>query len=715
MKKYFTFLVVLSFISLIPLQAQNFEFAYETGLGNADRGRSVIQTNDGGYASIGYTQTEANGTDILFIRTDSGGQEIFRKTYGGSYDERGYSLAQLSDESFVLACMSKSFNDSHNEDWYILKVNQIGDILWTKNIGNSGVDIPYKVIATTDDKVYIAGRVYGFQSATLNTKDGYLLKLNTDGNIIWSHIVDYGTDEEIYDVYQCQNGDLAMCGKMYDSSAEYNTIVVNRVASDGVEKWITKYSLSSSNVSFGITEMPNTDLIVVGYQSLWSSGCDYSWNLHLKRLSANGDVLKEKGFRKCGDQKARDVVAVTEDEFVVVGYGSRKLGGASEGIFIEKYDTTLTVSWSRIFGGYERWNESYSVEQTADSGFVCGGFLTNNKSETSSPIYDEDMIILKTDVNGKVDHLYVSENPVLFGNVPVDSTVYDTICFVNHSFLPIRFSNHFDNSSQSNFAIVAGEYTGNDYVNPRAADTLYSVIRFTPRDTLDYAEEIDVLWGYGTWSLSHEINIPVVGRGRAEAEFSIDTIDYEETTVNSQEVEKFTIFNSGTTLLRLYALRIEPENSGFTFVNNAKQGSLDYSELENIDIAIGDSYEVFVQFEPETEGIYQAHLIIESNAVNSPDSIALKGEADGFLLVDELENNGVLVYPNPCKSKVYIESLNSKFSELKITDISGRIIIQKAISQKVEIIDLSGFKNGLYIMSIYGTKGLVVKKIFKIE
>ncbi len=240
---------------------------------------SIQQTTDGGYVFCGATNSYGAGLfDVLLIRTDSVGDTLWTKTYGGPLDDYGYSAVQTLDGGFIITGSTKSFG-AGGTDAFLIETNAVGDINWMKTYGDSLDDVAESVVQTNDSGYIITGSALIKTDATGDTlwtkrihacgghavrqtsdngyvvcgwehvnfgNDFYLLKFDSIGNIGWQQhyggvYVDGGSlylSDDAYSVEQTADGGYILGGGSgLGGGVGYSHLVIKTTA-NGDPEWI---------------------------------------------------------------------------------------------------------------------------------------------------------------------------------------------------------------------------------------------------------------------------------------------------------------------------------------------------------------------------------------------------------------------------------------------------------------------------------------------
>ncbi len=169
---------------------------------------SVEQTIDSGYILVGSTSNAAGINDIYLIKTDKNGELSWSKTFGGAGDDWGFSVQQTNDGGFVVAGRTSSIG-AGNFDVCLIKLDSIGNLNWSKTYGSTGNEYGYSVLQTSDGGFVVAGFAEIFP---LVNNDAYLIKLDPNGDTLWTRTFGEGNNDFVYMAVQTFDGGYIMVG-----------------------------------------------------------------------------------------------------------------------------------------------------------------------------------------------------------------------------------------------------------------------------------------------------------------------------------------------------------------------------------------------------------------------------------------------------------------------------------------------------------------------
>ena len=137
------------------------------------------QTTDGGYIITGYTTSFGWGAGHFYlIRIDSMGDTLWTRAYGGPDSDQGMSVQQTVDGGYIVTGITTSFGDGP-QNVYLVKTDPNGDTLWTRVFGGDTTESGLSVLQTIDGGYIITGSTTSFGAGGF---DIYLIKTDSNGN-----------------------------------------------------------------------------------------------------------------------------------------------------------------------------------------------------------------------------------------------------------------------------------------------------------------------------------------------------------------------------------------------------------------------------------------------------------------------------------------------------------------------------------------------------
>jgi predicted secreted protein len=249
---------------------------------------SVIQTSDGGYAIGGFTDSYgAGGYDFWLIKTDSSGNMQWNRTYGGTGDDEAQSVIQTSDGGYALAGYTDSFG-AGGYDFWLVKTDSSGNMMWNRTYGGPGDDEAESVIQTSDGGYALAGFTNSTGAGGL---DFWLVKTDSSGNMMWNQTYGGAGDEAANAVVQTSDGGYALAGWTTSYGAGEADFWLVKTTSNGTMQWNKTYGGAGDDEAFSLVQTSDGGYALAGTTNSYGAG-NYDGFL-VKTDSAGNSVMPQ--------------------------------------------------------------------------------------------------------------------------------------------------------------------------------------------------------------------------------------------------------------------------------------------------------------------------------------------------------------------------------------------------------------------------------------
>lgn len=290
-----------------------------------DEAEDIIQTQDGGYAIAGSSESFKGKAqdDFYMIKTDSEGRKQWDFGDGGDYDEKCYSIVQTDDGGYLLAGSTITFGD-RGEDFWVIKVDSNGNKTWSKTYGGDGDDICRSIIKTGDGNYLLAGHTDSFGDPG---QGSYLIKINEEGEKIWERASGGPFDDYVYDVILDEDGGFVYVGSTTSYGSGEESFWLVKTDPEGHEEWNYSSDGDYDEVAYSVVKTDNGNYLMGGYTSSYGQGGRDFWAVEVDQ---EGEVVSKKTFGSGGDEIAYSVAKSENGKYALAGYTDSYGAGQSD-------------------------------------------------------------------------------------------------------------------------------------------------------------------------------------------------------------------------------------------------------------------------------------------------------------------------------------------------------------------------------------------------
>jgi hypothetical protein len=229
----------------------------------AEYANSIIRLANGDYVFCGITRSfTSTGDDTYIVRTDSLGNPLWSSVISDAGNNDGISMTLADDGNLMVF-------GSANDGLYLMLFCKIsiatGNTIWTKKYSNSiGNSFGRSVYKTSDGGFFLAGWCDG---SSISFQNFYLIKTDSAGNPIWSHIYGGNTEDIAYSACATSDGGFAICGYTESFGAGGQDMYLMRVNALGSLQWSATYGTPGNEIAYHVTETYDGGFLLSGSTS----------------------------------------------------------------------------------------------------------------------------------------------------------------------------------------------------------------------------------------------------------------------------------------------------------------------------------------------------------------------------------------------------------------------------------------------------------------
>ena len=359
---------------------------------------------------------------IQFIIRTSFGQSpniLWQKSLGGSFYDKAVSIIELEDGGYIVGGHSQSSNfdlsmNHGGADWWIVRLNNNGNIIWQKSLGGSNDEYLKKIIKTPDGNILCIGDTKsnnGDITNYIDQIDFWVAKIDLFGNLIWEKCYG-GVNIDIgYSVCTTDDGNFLIAGS---TESQYPYIRNNHGLSDfllikidpeGNEIWQKTYGGSGNETCKSIKKSNNGGYILIGNSTSIDGDLSNNYgaqDVWMLKINNEGQVEWQQNFGGSKDDFINNFTEDHEGNFVIIGEtysfdfdaSENHSGNGARDFFILKVSAQGHKIWNHCYGGSGDEYARGIIESNSNEYVVVGESYSNDGQATNN-IGSADVWIIK--------------------------------------------------------------------------------------------------------------------------------------------------------------------------------------------------------------------------------------------------------------------------------------------------------------------------------
>lgn len=310
------------------------EMQWQQTFGEAsnDRARALISLSEGGFALAGYTYSYVSrSTDALLVKTGPTGAQVWARSYGGPLAQGGHAVARAPDGGYLVAGYAATVSPGTN-DVYVLKTDSTGNSIWSKTYGGAEVDEAHAVCAAPGGGYIIVGDTWSYGAGSA---DIYMLKIDENGSLAWQKTFGGAADERGNAVAPTRDGGYIIAGRTFSFGAGLLDMYLIKTDGGGNLVWQKTLGGTSSDEACAVAQTADGGYVVAGFTDSYGAG---NFDACLVKTDASGNMKWQKTYGGDQDDGANCLTIGPDGGFILAGWTS-SFGHGGDDLYLLRTDS----------------------------------------------------------------------------------------------------------------------------------------------------------------------------------------------------------------------------------------------------------------------------------------------------------------------------------------------------------------------------------------
>jgi len=397
------------------------------GTAVGDRGHGIARDTSGNIYVAGYTagnldgETNSGGNDIFLTKYDASGARQWTRLSGTAVgDEAGWGAVAVdgSGNIYVTGYTSGNLDGETNaggSDAVLIHYNSSGTKQWTRLLGTAVSDSAWAVAVDGSGNVYISGFTDGNLGGETNSggTDAFLAKYNSSGTLQWTRLLGNATLTYSYAVAVASGGNIYISGMTRgtldgETNAGIQDIFVAKYNNSGTRQWTRMLGSTVFDYCYGVAVDGSENIYAAGhsyghFDGLTNTdGTGATEDVFLAKFNSSGTKQWSRFFGGTGNDVASGLAVDTSGNAYITGNTNADLDGQTNvgghDLFVMKYDTSGTRQWTQMLGtALGEYGRSVAVDGSGNS-YLTG--MTDGNLDGVTNAGGNDAYLVKYDTSG---------------------------------------------------------------------------------------------------------------------------------------------------------------------------------------------------------------------------------------------------------------------------------------------------------------------------